>query len=552
MRKTSCSAKLTTRTIRFLFITGLLVLCAYVVILASVPPVSRDALTHHLAVPKLYLEHGGIYEIPELLFSYYPMNLDLLYLIPLAFGNDIIPKYIHFAFALLTSFLIYSYLKNRIGETWGLLGSLFFLSIPVIIKLSTTVYVDLGLLFFTTASVLLLFRWAKNGYRLRDLSLAALCCGLAVGTKYNGLIGLLLLSGMAPILYSRSHPERSDSKKMILYGAIFAFIALATASPWFIRNYVWTGNPLYPLFQQIFSPTIQQNRPAGLGILATRHLVYGETPLQILMLPFRVFLEGQDNNPQYFDGKLNPFLLILPVMAFLRQKQARIVSLEKVAMLIFSILFFLFAMFQTDMRIRYIAPIVPFLVILSILGLQSFYSFLTNHLHKRLATLFISILILSILSYNLNYLTKLHDEVQAFAYISGKVDRDTYITLFRPEYPVIQKANMLLPTKTLCLFLGNRGYYMNFRHIFDVPTNKRSYFTGLVTHSTDAAAIANELIQDGFSHLLVRNDLTNNWLQHLGQHQEITAFFFHHQLRLVYTAKGYSLFLIKLGIPTSQ
>ena len=43
-------------------------------------PISRDALTHHLYLPRLYLQHGGIYEIPDLVFSYYPMNLDLLYI----------------------------------------------------------------------------------------------------------------------------------------------------------------------------------------------------------------------------------------------------------------------------------------------------------------------------------------------------------------------------------------------------------------------------------------------------------------------------------------
>jgi len=44
---------------------GLLaVLIVSIVILSCVPPpVSKDALTHHLAVPKLYLNHGGIYKI---------------------------------------------------------------------------------------------------------------------------------------------------------------------------------------------------------------------------------------------------------------------------------------------------------------------------------------------------------------------------------------------------------------------------------------------------------------------------------------------------------
>jgi len=85
---------------------GLLaLLVGTIIILSCVPPVSRDALTHHLAVPKLYLKHGGIYQIPSINFSYYPMNLDFLYLVPLYFGNDIIPKYIHFLFALLTAIL---------------------------------------------------------------------------------------------------------------------------------------------------------------------------------------------------------------------------------------------------------------------------------------------------------------------------------------------------------------------------------------------------------------------------------------------------------------
>ena len=129
---------------------GLLgLLIASILVMAAVPPVSRDALTHHLAVPKLWLESGSMSEIPTVVFSYYPMNLDLLYLIPLYFGNDIIPKYIHFAFALLTAWLIFVFLKDRTAKThYGLLGALLFLSLPVILKLSITVYGDLGLVFF--------------------------------------------------------------------------------------------------------------------------------------------------------------------------------------------------------------------------------------------------------------------------------------------------------------------------------------------------------------------------------------------------------------------
>ncbi|MEE9118969.1 MAG: hypothetical protein V3U02_10310, partial [Calditrichia bacterium] len=116
----------------------LLALISSIAILSYVPPVSKDALTHHLAVPKLYLNHGGIYEIPSLEFSYYPMNIDLLYMIPLYLGNDILAKYIHFTFALLTGWLIFDYLKRRINNLSALFGALLFLSIPIIVKLSVT------------------------------------------------------------------------------------------------------------------------------------------------------------------------------------------------------------------------------------------------------------------------------------------------------------------------------------------------------------------------------------------------------------------------------
>ena len=108
---------------KFVLVVLISSLIIAIIILSCVPPVSKDALVHHLAVPKLYLKHGGIYEIPALIFSYYPMNLDLLYILPLYCGNDIIPKFIHFAFALITGGIIFGYLKKRIDPVYAMIDS---------------------------------------------------------------------------------------------------------------------------------------------------------------------------------------------------------------------------------------------------------------------------------------------------------------------------------------------------------------------------------------------------------------------------------------------
>ncbi|MDP3284773.1 MAG: glycosyltransferase family 39 protein, partial [Desulfobacterales bacterium] len=196
----------------YFILAGLItVLIVSIILLSSVPPVCRDSLTHHLAVPKLYLNHGGMYEIPSVIFSYYPMNLELLYLIPLYFGNDIVPKYIHFLFALLTAFLVHGYLKNRTNTLFALFGALFFLSIPIIVKLSITVYVDLGLIFFSTASIIFLFKWIEDEFKLKHLVVSALFCGLALGTKYNAMIVFFLLSMF--VMFASSRISRNERNR---------------------------------------------------------------------------------------------------------------------------------------------------------------------------------------------------------------------------------------------------------------------------------------------------------------------------------------------------
>ncbi len=521
----------------------LLAIITAVILLALVPPVSRDALTHHLAIPKLYLEHGGIYEIPELDFSYYPMNLDLLYMIPLYFGNDIIPKYIHFFFALGTGWLIYDYLNRRISKVYGLIGCLFFLSIPIIVKLSITIYVDLGLVFFSTAALLFLFRWTEEPYKIRYLIAAAIFCGLAVGTKYNGLLTLFILSAFVPLLYLRTTTEGKNSFTALKWGMVFLSIALLVCSPWFIRNYFWTGNPVFPLFKGIFNPD-NASLKGGLDIFSVRHVLFHESTLQILLLPIRIFFEGQDNNPQFFDGILNPFLLILPFLAFFRIKKENHFVVEKISFALFSILFIFIATFQSGMRIRYITPIIPPLIILSVFGLYNIQSFFRN---KQIGPSIAGILLLAMFAYNGNYLIEQFKLVRPLSYISGKINREKYITRFRPEYPAIQFANKNIskPNKVLCIFLGNRGYYMDFPHIFDMPFNKNSFLNRTISKAKTVDDIREILLQHDFTNILLRNDLTSKWLNNLQQHKKTTILFFQHELELMYTAGGYTLFHIK-------
>ncbi len=529
---------------------------AAVSILACVPPVDRDALTHHLFIPKLYLQFGGITEIPHIIFSYYPMNLDLLYMVPLYFNNDILPKFIHFTFALLTALMIYRYLHKRINTVYALLGALFFLTIPVVVRLSSSVYVDLGLICFLFASLLYLFRWIEAQFRPKYLIFSAVYCGLALGTKYNGLIGLFLLGLFVAFVYSRYHAgQKWHGIKSVGWCAAFIMIALIVFSPWMIRNLAWTGNPVYPLYNNVFKAesVLPADRPDTvlaerdrMTPIQTRHQIYGESWIQIALIPLRVFFQGQDDSPKYFDGKINPFLLLLPIFAFFGNRfNSRQEKTEKLLMFFFSVLFLLFACAQTGIRIRYFSPILPPLVVLSMFGIYNIQTVLFDRavpISARLKKMSIFVIIFVMLGLNAMYIADRFKRDQPMAYLTGRVTRDDYIQAYRPEYASFQYANKSIAkdSKILGLYIGNRGYYSDIPIDFSIEILQQ-----IAAKAESGNDVARYLDEEGFTHLLVNFSLFNYWVKKYSlDERKMLKFFFDHNALKEFSRDGYGLLRI--------
>jgi len=557
----------------FLLYALLVVLIFAIGLLCAVPPISKDALIHHLAVPKLYLNHGGMYEIPSMVYSYYPMNLQMLYMAALYFGSDIAPKFIHFSFALLTAGLIFGYLKQRLSSFYGLIGAVFFLSIPVVVKLSITAYIDLGLISFSTASILLIFKWVESGFRQRHLVFSAVFCGLAMGTKYNGLVVCCILTLFVPFVYSRFNINRHFAGfKAVRSGFVFLVIALIVFSPWAIRNWYWTGNPIYPLYNDIFSQartaiekltkSSKPDTPAPIaesanaapkfrspGPIAYRSEIYNETPWEIALLPVRVFFQGKDGDPQYFDGKLNLFLLILPFFAF--WKKGRLDSVHRweiKALAWFSALFFLIALFTTGMRVRYIAPIIPPLVILSVFGLHNIrerIQAIIDRWKKLVAKACLGGAVFACLVYNAAYLKEQYRYVQPLYYLSGNVSRYEYISKYRFEYPAMRYINENLPSdsKILFFFMGKRGYYCDREYV----PESQSQLLRFIQEGKTPEDIFNEYRSMKATHLLVHRDLFVKWANEVFNADQIQTLnaFTRHYLDMQFSANGVDLLVFK-------
>ena len=121
-------------------------------ILAMAPPVKTDALVYHLAIPKAYLENHGIINLPNSMYSFFPLLFEMIFLFAMTFGVESLPALcgLGMTFLLLTGLGVFfhQYISPRLA--WFV--PVLFFSTPTFLEISASAYIDLslaGFMFFT-------------------------------------------------------------------------------------------------------------------------------------------------------------------------------------------------------------------------------------------------------------------------------------------------------------------------------------------------------------------------------------------------------------------
>jgi len=504
-------------------------------LLGLLPPTSRDELTHHLAIPNLYVKAGRIIEVPMASYAYYPMLLDMLFTPWIYWGYDFVPKWIHALYGGLTGLLLYAYLSRRMSTLYGLLGWFFFLSTPIILRLSHWGYNDLGITFYTTGSVLCLLRWREERESLRWLALTGLLLGFALATKPNGLVAALIIALLfAQVIVT---PPRKNFLALWQEVICLGLLSLAPFLPWLVKNWWQTGNPLFPFFDSWFHAA----GPAGpnfigstsIGIFAKRELLFGENIWQIIALPLRVFFSGQDDKPQYFDGVLTPVLILFLPWSF-KGKWLE----DKKLIASFAFLLLVYALFLVDMRIRYILSIVPLLVILLAYGI--FNVFLRI---KRPAVLYAVLLCFA--GWHGVYLWRYIAQAQPSEYLLGRINRTAYLMRMLPEYAAFDYINRKTSTDAniYLLFVGRRAYYCD-RDYFHDGGDLPNFLLASVRTAKNAEQIEASLKQKQITHLMVREDLLATFLSNnlTADQARLWNEFAANRVKLDFRARGYAVY----------
>lgn len=322
---------------------GIPVIAAILVLLplASLPPASRDAMIHHLYLPRLWLENGGIVRPSWSIFFSYPYLTETVYSLvggTVGFRMSRVVSLLGFAAACSVP-SAYFYSRGRKLE--GALSVMVMMSIPELFRNATFSYSDSFLVFFTLLAYAEAMKDDSDPIKIMTWSAAAAAC------KYNGLVVVTVF-----VLFIALFAAGRSWKTL----AACAGAVLFVSAWWAVPNLVQWGNPVYPLLRGLFGPHLETGgRAASYFAASVRDTMNGA--LDYMLLPLRISIHGEWDDPALFDGASGPLLLAGSILGFPLLAGKRRKYFPPLAYLVLALVFL-----GQHVRTRYLLPGLTMLV----------------------------------------------------------------------------------------------------------------------------------------------------------------------------------------------
>lgn len=448
---------------------------------ALTPPWNYDGLMYHLQAPKLFLQAGRIAFQPENWPANYPLTTEMLYTLGLAFGSDTFARLLHLSLAAWLALATFFGGRRLLGNGGGWLATAILFGIPMYPIWGSLSNNDMGWSLWGFLALLAAFRANENR---RRLALAGVMAGLAIGSKYLAL-GLMFPLGLWVLWRAR----RGGWRQILANGALFGGVALAVASPWYVKNWLLTGNPVYPLFWGSAGWDA-----ARLQLLAEHHRIYGTGRgwLDYLLLPVHLYTQYSRfttflGNTE-IAGLLFPLLILYP---FARKK-----PLLNSLLAITAGQFVFWAM--GPQHVRFLLPLFPALSVLTAHTLGDIFSRVMRPSPGRIA---VAGLAGGTLMATLLYAVIWFADVRPPGVISGSISKTDFLTERVESFAAEQFIQRELPSAARVLQLWDaRGYYCDSRCVPDIEP---SLWTRIVTAEPTVGAAAESLRVRGISYLMV-------------------------------------------------
>ena len=457
--------------------------------LALAPAFATDALVYHLAVPKAYLEAGGIINLPNNVFSFYPQHTEMLYLFALAMGTDHLAQLTGLGIVFLLLIALHQYYRQKGSATYALLVPTVFISTPAFFTVAYSAYVDLQ-----AAAYIFMAFYAWENWKSRKQTgwfyMMVIFVGTALATKLTALIAL-------PIAFLGVALQNNSSPKKVL-GQCFVLVlgALLFILPWWGKNYFFTGNPFAPFFMQLFGGEQGMNWDLERSL---QHFQYfssygmGHGILDFLLLPINLTFFGQPHSLR-FDGQVGIlYFLLLPALYGLRR--------HSMPMVITFLIFMVFWFTQTQ-QARLLGTPFAFLVILSIKGLEEWFSSESGKVDKQGKNFLLAVMVFGLL-FNTSLIAKTWAQIQPLPYIFQKESREPFLMRQLKSYSVYLSANHLVDRdeKILLVYMRNFGFLMD-KPFFSDSVFENHTLKEIIDEEVYAGDIINRLKSMSITHIL--------------------------------------------------
>ncbi len=450
---------------------------------ALAPPTGWDTQKYHLSCQEEYIANHKITYVP-ILHCDLPALANMFVLLGIILKNDILAKLIFYLAFLTLVFGIYIFSKKYFGEKCAELTTLIFVGLPNIIYYASTLHTDVFLSLFTLLAVFSFYNWIKEK-KSKWAILSAIFISFVFATKITGIITIMSIV----ILFVMKFFFDKEKKKIFLQGLIFFIIISVISGIWFIKAFVFTGNPVYPVSYNIFGGIQNLSYSTEYVNLQLSSGTYEKTILDYILSPFEITANGYN----FFSSfSLSPlFLLFLPILFFIKKNNI-LQYLILFCFIYYTIWFFLHP---------YLMKLIPILSLLSIMTAYAFLEGIDKKMLFRFMWLFlIFTFIFSLAMSGLIYKNQIK-------VVLGLESREDYLSDNIEPFSVFNYANKNLNANDKVLIVGEeRNYYLNVPFQEGDPTRQ-----GLIDYrNINREELKDWLNHEGIDYLIINRDSFSN------------------------------------------